>query len=43
MDCFYLGRLSGLKAAAWQYTAIDVASSYTWAEIHVIPKNPSLR
>jgi|GEM_PF-3973319 len=41
-DCFYIGRLSG-DGAAWQYTAIDVASSYTWAEIHVIPKNPSSR
>lgn len=43
MECFYLGRLSGIKAAAWQSTAIDVASSYTWAEIHVTPKNPSAR
>ncbi len=43
MDCFYIGRLSGIKGAAWQYTAIDVASSYTWAEIHVTPKNPSAR
>jgi len=40
MDCFYIGRLSGIKGAAWQYTAIDLASSYTWAEIHVTPKNP---
>ena len=43
MDCFYIGRLSGIRGAAWQYTAIDVASSYTWAEIHVTPKNPSAR
>ena len=25
----------------WQYTACDVASSYTWAELHLTPKNPS--
>jgi len=43
MDCFYIGRLSGIRGAAWQYTAIDVASSYTWAEIHVTPRNPSVR
>lgn len=43
LDCFYIGRLTGIKGAAWQYTAIDVASSYTWAEIHVTPKNPSSR
>jgi transposase len=40
-DCFYIGRLSGTKGAAWQYTAIDVASSFTWAEIWITPKNPS--
>ena len=27
----------------WEYTAIDVASSYCWAELHVTPKNPSAR
>lgn len=43
MDCFYIGRLSGIRDAAWQYTAIDVASSYMWAEIHVTPRNPSAR
>jgi transposase InsO family protein len=43
IDCFYIGRLSGIKGAAWQLTAIDVASSYTWAEIYVTPKNPSAR
>ena len=31
MDCFYVGRLSGSKGVIWQYTAIDVASAYTWA------------
>jgi transposase InsO family protein len=39
MDCFCIGRLSGAKGTAWQYTAIDVASSYCWAEIHMSPKN----
>ncbi len=41
MDCFYIGRLSGTKGVVWQYTAIDVASSYTWAELRVTPRNPS--
>lgn len=41
MDCFFIGRLSGTKGVVWQYTAIDVASSYTWAELRVTPKNPS--
>ena len=40
MDCFYIGRLTGTKGAVWQYTAIDVASSFVWAELHVTPKNP---
>jgi transposase InsO family protein len=43
MDCFCIGRLSGTKGTVWQYTAIDVASSYTWAELHVTPRNPSAR
>ena len=33
LDCFYVGRLSGTKGTVWQYTAIDVASAYTWAEL----------
>lgn len=41
MDCFYIGRLSGTQGVVWQYTAIDVASAYTWAELHLTPKNPS--
>ncbi|HUE08784.1 MAG TPA: helix-turn-helix domain-containing protein [Acidimicrobiales bacterium] len=42
MDCFYVGRLHGTKGAVWQYTAIDVASSYGWAELHPGPvKHPS--
>jgi transposase InsO family protein len=41
LDCFYVGRLSGTKGAVWQYTAIDVASSFGWAELHATPKNPA--
>lgn len=43
MDCFYIGRLSGTKGTVWQYTATDVFSAYTWAELRVTPKNPSAR
>ena len=42
VDCFFVGRLSGTKGAVWQLTAIDVASSYAWAELVSCPKgNPS--
>ena len=40
MDCFFIGRLSGTKGSVWQYTAIDVASGYTWAELHSSARNP---
>jgi transposase InsO family protein len=48
MDCLHigsfketkLGRTKHSKGQIWQYTAIDVASSYTWAEIHMTPHNP---
>ena len=48
MDCFHVGsfketRLGRSKAAhgqIWQYTAIDVASSYTWAELWTSRSNP---
>jgi transposase InsO family protein len=43
VDCFYIGRLSGTKGAVWQYTAIDVASGFAWAELHRSPKNPAAR
>jgi transposase InsO family protein len=43
MDCFCIGRLSGTKGTVWQYTAIDVKSSYVWAELHITPRNPSAR
>jgi transposase InsO family protein len=40
LDCFYVGRPSGTKGAVWQYTAIDVACAYAWAELHASPRNP---
>jgi transposase InsO family protein len=43
MDCFYVGRLSGSKGVVWQYTAIDVASAYTWAFLRSTERNPSAR
>ena len=42
-DCFHVGRLSGTKGTVWQYTAIDVASAYTWAALHTTPRNPSAK
>lgn len=33
IDCFYVGRLRGTEGAIWQLTAIDVASSFAWAEL----------
>lgn len=42
-DCFCVRRLSGTKGVVWQYTAIDAASSFTWAELHVTPRNPDVR
>ena len=49
MDTFHVGsfketRLGSAKAAhgqIWQYTAIDVASSWLWAELHTTAHNPS--
>lgn len=49
MDCFLVGsfketRLGVGKARRgriWQYTAIDVASSWCWAEIHATEWNPT--
>jgi transposase InsO family protein len=47
-DCFQIGRLKEARLGAakrpgmvWQYTAIDVASSFTWAELHTTARNPS--
>jgi transposase InsO family protein len=33
IDCFYVGRLRGTEGAIWQLTAIDVCSSFAWAEL----------
>ena len=43
MDCFYVGRLSGSMGVVWQYTAIDVASAYTWAFLRSCERNPCAR
>jgi len=40
LDCFYVGRLTGTKGTVWQYTAIDVASGFAWAELHSSARNP---
>src|SRR5262245_11799431 len=42
-DCFHVGRLSGTTGRVWQYTAIDLATSYVWAELATTPLNPSAR
>jgi len=41
-DCFHIGRL-GSQGECWQYTALDVASSYMWAEVHQGGLNPEVR
>lgn len=48
IDCFYVGRLTGTEGAIWQLTAIDIASSFAWAELVICkhtkpgyPGNPS--
>jgi len=35
MDCFKVGRLHGTQGEVWQLTAIDVRSSFAWAELVV--------
>jgi transposase InsO family protein len=48
MDCLHIGSFKAStvgrdkrhKGQIWQYTAIDVASSYTWATIEMTPHNP---
>ena len=37
VDCFFVGRLHGTRGAVWQLTAIDVCSSFAWAELVVCP------
>ena len=39
IDCFYVGRLKGAQGAIWQLTAIDVYSSFAWAELVVCPND----
>src|SRR3990172_11612005 len=48
MDCFHIGALKEARLGAakipgvvWQYTAIDVASSFLWVELHTTAHNPS--
>lgn len=43
LDCFFVGRLAGTKGTVWQYTAIDVASAFCWAELHTTERNPRAR
>lgn len=48
-DCFHVGSFKETRLGVdkrrhgqiWQYTAIDVASSYLWARLHVTQHNPS--
>jgi transposase InsO family protein len=37
IDCFYVGRLRGTRDPVWQLTAIDIRSSYAWAELVTCP------
>ncbi len=49
MDCFQVGSFKETRIGKhkkshgliWQYTAIDVASSYVWAELHATAHNPT--
>jgi transposase InsO family protein len=44
IDCFYVGRLRGTEGAIWQLTAIDVASSFAWAELVIAKQgNPTAK
>jgi transposase InsO family protein len=38
VDCFYVGRLHGTRGTVWQLTAIDVCSSFAWAELVACPQ-----
>lgn len=40
-DCFHVGRLAGTSGRVWQYTAIDIGTSFVWAELATTPLNPS--
>lgn len=48
LDCFHIGALKEARIGAakkpgvvWQYTAIDVASSFVWSELHTTAHNPA--
>src|SRR3954453_14742346 len=42
IDCFYVGRLRGTDGAIWQLTAIDICSSFAWAELVICKQgNPT--
>jgi transposase InsO family protein len=43
LDCFFVGRLQGTKGTVWQYSAIDVASAYAWAQLRTSERNPRAR
>lgn len=44
MDCFYVGRLRGTEGAIWQLSAIDLCSSFAWAELVVCRQgNPTAK
>jgi hypothetical protein len=44
IDCFYVGRLKKTEGAIWQLTAIDIASSYAWAQLVICKQgNPTAR
>ena len=43
LDCFHVGQLAGSRGRTWQYTAIDVATSFIWATLHNTPRNPAAR
>lgn len=38
VDCFFVGRLHGTRGTVWQLTAIDVCSSFAWADLVVCPR-----
>jgi len=41
-DCFFVGRLHDMDGRTiWQLTAIDVCSSYAWADLVSCPRQPS--
>jgi transposase len=37
VDCFYIGQLRGTRDPVWQLTAIDIRSSFAWAELVACP------